>query len=165
MLLADGEEEKDDTTIHEERGEKEEPRKWRIPVIKSLVGRRTAGQPSVNWLLNLIGQSLTLAVPSKFPMCLPPPPSPPPALTPASFFNSLEIGPRVSLLRMHRCVRFYTCVENVIVLRKTSLHTYALHRKDEFVGFISTKSTKIRAHGFELEMFFVEERSSFDLSE
>lgn len=67
----DGEEEKDDTTIHEERGEKEEPRKWRIPVIKSLVGRRTAGQPSVNWLLNLIGQSLTLAVPSKFPMCLP----------------------------------------------------------------------------------------------
>lgn len=52
------------TTIHEERGEKEEPRKWRIPVIKSLVGRRTAGQPSVNWLLNLIGQSLTLAVSS-----------------------------------------------------------------------------------------------------
>lgn len=30
-------------TMDDERGEKEEPRKWRIPVIKSLVGRRTAG--------------------------------------------------------------------------------------------------------------------------
>lgn len=30
-------------TMDDERGEKEEPRKWWIPVIKSLVGRRTAG--------------------------------------------------------------------------------------------------------------------------
>lgn len=59
-------------TIHEERGEKEEPRKWRIPVIKSLVGRRTAGQPSVNWLLNLADRPivLTLAVSSSSFSCV-----------------------------------------------------------------------------------------------